>query len=355
MFFVLEINPLTIARKNARTIIKHSTAYPFRLPESLMMCILCRETFPNASQFRLHMSNEHETYRIQMAFQHVSDGQMKVDITELKCRLCTLQFNNLQQIADHLIIVHCKTIDLENDLGLQPYRFENEKLSCAVCQHKSPNIVALSRHTGSHFKSFICEHCGNAYATNGSLKYHLRNSCSKDGKIRCRKCRKVVSSMLEHFKESRLCRQHICSICGERFGTWHTKRVHMESDHSTPKKAFRCPECNDDFKSSALLRQHFNFVHTKTYLECLQCGLKFMTRKRLDLHMIVHTGEKIFVCDVCNKSYYRKSTLNQHMWVHSEIKRHSCKICEKSFNQGVCLRVHMKSQHPTVSLTQEGA
>lgn len=346
--FVLEINPLAITRKNARTVIEHSTAYPFRLPESLMMCILCSETFSEAAVFRRHMNKEHDKFNLKITFSHVADGQLKVDITELSCRICSLPFDSLDKIADHLITAHSKCIDIHNDLGLQPYRLENEKFVCAICQLKIANLVALSRHTGKHFRSYICEHCGKSYAAKGALMYHVRYTCSKDGQARCRKCRKVVSSINEHLQASQLCRQHICNVCGDRFSSWKNKHEHMESAHSVPKKTYPCPECGDVFNTSNHLKHHFSFIHTHDYLKCVHCGVKFMSQYRLDRHMIVHTGEKSFSCNVCNKSFNRKSTLNQHMWIHSDIKRHNCKICAKPFNQKVCLKVHMKTQHPEI-------
>lgn len=347
LFFVLGLNPLTIAKTNGRTIIQNSTAYPFRLPESSIMCIFCSECFPEAALFRQHMIEEHENFDIKLAFAHINCGLLKVDITELSCRICSTPFDNLDDIADHLITVHSKNIYLDYGLGLQPYYFENEHFICAICKKKTPSLVALSRHTAIHFKSCICEQCGKAFASSGSLRCHVRNACSKDGQARCRKCRKAIRSMKEHLKESLLCRPYICGVCGDRFATTTYKRKHMESAHSLPAKTFPCPECNVVFKTCQILRKHFGIHHTENYLECF-CGLKYISQSKFDRHMTIHTGEKLFVCDVCDLSYNRKSNLTQHMWVHSKIKRFTCFVCDKPFNQKSCLKTHMKSQHPDI-------
>lgn len=347
--FVLEHNAMSMARENAYTIVEYSTAYPFRFPESAIMCVYCCECYQSPEAFRRHMQADHREYKARHAFAHLGVDYLKVDITELHCRVCNDAFNSLDNIAHHLKNTHCLRIDTDYELGLLPFRMEKDKLSCPICNMKSSNMRALSRHVQSHFSQCICEHCGKAYSTNTSLIHHMRNSCTKssdDRQRRCRKCKAVITSLEEHLKTAKLCRQHICSICGERFGYWKEKQAHMETAHGVPKRTYKCPECDMVFKSSSNLNGHFKISHTSDYLVCGYCGMKFDTKYRLDRHLLTHTGEKAFVCNVCSKRFPRKSTLNQHMWIHSEVKRHECKLCDKTFNQKVCWKSHMKMRHP---------
>lgn len=347
--FVLENNAMSMARENAFTIVEYTTAYPFRLPESAIMCVYCCESYQEPETFRHHMQTDHREYKSRHAFAHLSYGYLKVDITDLRCRICNESFRSLEDIANHLKDSHDLPIDTEYEPGLLPFRLERDRLSCPICEDRSANMRALSRHVQTHFFQCICEHCGKAYSSNTSLVNHVRYSCMKSGEEKqrlCRKCKTVVTSLEEHLRTSELCRQHICSVCGERFGYWKEKQTHIEVAHGIPKRVYRCPECDMVFKNAGNLSAHFKISHTEDYMVCGFCGLKFDTRYRLDRHMLTHTGEKAFTCDVCSKRFPRKSTLNQHMWIHSDVKRHECKLCDKTFNQKVCWKTHMKMRHP---------
>lgn len=350
---------MSMARANAYTIVEYSTAYPFRLPESCIMCVFCCELYREPESFRQHMQTTHQVYKPQHAFAHINSGYLKVDITDLRCRICNDDFRNLKDIAYHLKDTHGLQIHTEHEYGLLPFRMEKDRLLCPICEKRLGNMRGLSRHVQSHFFKCICEHCGRAYAASGSLLHHVKYSCIKSSgnnklnagnekKFRCKKCKTMVTSMEEHMKVSEACLQHICYICGERFGYWRQKQKHLVEVHAAPKRSYKCPECDMIFQTSQTLKEHFVISHTEDYMSCIHCGVKFDNKYRLGRHMLTHTGEKAFTCNVCSKRYSRQSTLNQHMWIHSKVKRHECEICGKTFNQKVCWKTHMKTRHPKV-------
>ncbi|XP_030033854.2 gastrula zinc finger protein XlCGF26.1 isoform X17 [Manduca sexta] len=347
-----EQSPMHIARQNARTIVVHTTAYPFRLPESDMVCVYCHESYSNPDMFREHMTDMHMEVKLRIAFAHVSEGFLKVDCTDLRCRICNEAFDELKKAAEHINSVHNKVINFEYELGLQPFKVKSDLLMCGVCGLKSSNVRTLSRHIQTHFVQCTCESCGKSYASATSLKHHIKNSCSKsvsEKQQHCRRCKIVFDSpddQKKHLEKSKRCCQHICNVCGDRFGYWRLKQQHMEDAHGIPKKKYPCPECQLVFPKHNLLRHHFQMHHTNDHWVCSVCDRKFDREYTLNRHMIVHTGEKAFVCDVCSKAFPRKSTLTQHMWIHSEVKRHECKMCDKYFNQKVTWKTHMKSRHP---------
>lgn len=339
-----------IAKRNAQTVIQYITAYPFRLPESSIVCVYCCHSFDDAPSFRKHMDEDHKVVNVRVAFAHLSEGYIKVDCTNLCCRICSETFNTLEEAGRHLNDPHQKNIDLDYDIGLQPFNMKNNTLSCAVCHSKASNIRSLSRHIQKHFFQCTCELCGKSFASSTSLQKHLEFACPLVPKQRrCRKCKILLYSTEDqnrHFETSKKCRQHICSVCGDRFSTWKIKQRHMEEAHGIPKKVYPCPECGVVFKKPNNFRAHFKIVHTDEHFECPSCERKFDTKYGLDRHMVVHSNERLFTCDVCSKSFPRKSTLRQHMWIHSEVKRFECKMCDKQFNQKVSWKTHMKSYHP---------
>lgn len=349
-FFVLEKqnDPNYISKRNAEVIVKYSTAYPFKLPEENMVCVYCCESFPDPAVFRAHMDEEHETFNPKMAFLHCSEGYIKVDCTNLNCRLCFKNFPNLDEIANHLYSEHKKPVNVDVALGLQPFHLANNKLLCAICNSKALTMRELSRHTQSHFWRFTCEACGKSYATNTALRSHIRFSHTGNKKV-CRKCKGTFSSIEEkrkHMLESQRCWAHVCCVCFERFVSWNAKQHHLAECHGVEKKAYACPECGDVFDERKKYRTHFKLSHTDDNYVCSCCGMKFVTKKTLEEHRVSHTMEKLFPCTVCSKSFPRKKNLVQHMWIHMENKRFECKMCNKKFNQKVSWKTHMKSYHP---------
>ncbi|XP_045781719.1 zinc finger protein 250-like isoform X6 [Maniola jurtina] len=337
-----------MARRNAEYIVRLTTAYPFRLPEDSMVCVYCGESYEDPTMYRKHMDEEHQTFNVRMAFVHCHEGFIKVDCTELQCRLCTEPFQKLEDIAQHLYHKHEQPIDLSFELGMQPFKLEKDKLACAICYSKSLCLRQLSRHTQSHFLKYTCEACGKSYATITTLKHHITYSHTGQERI-CRKCKKTFNSLTEkrdHLSGSKRCWSHLCHICGERFLSWTIKQTHLSEVHGAPKRTYVCPECGEVFPDRKKYRVHFKILHTDDNFVCTCCGLKFDTKRNLENHRVIHTKEKLFPCPVCSKSFPRKKNLVQHMWIHSELKRFSCTLCNKQFNQRVSWKTHMKSYHP---------
>lgn len=315
-----------------------------------MVCVYCCDRFDDPTEFRIHMTKEHSNFKIGMAFAHMPDGAIKVDCTELKCRLCDEPLPDLDEAAKHLTKEHRKKINLKFDLGMHQFKIYKGKYTCSLCPEKFPTLPLLSKHTHTHYVQYTCEVCGKSYASLSSLNCHLRYCCGYEpGTKFCRKCSKTFTSIKErtkHLEISVKCRQHVCNVCGIRFITWNMKQNHMKETHDMPGKSYQCPECPSEFNKRDTLRMHFKITHTNDFVECSYCEKKFETDMMLKRHIVVHTGERNFVCKVCSKAFPRKSTLGQHMWIHSEVKKHECKYCDKTFNQNVSWRTHMKSKHP---------
>nr|XP_032526265.1 oocyte zinc finger protein XlCOF6-like isoform X9 [Danaus plexippus plexippus] len=337
-----------MARRNAEFIVRFSTAYPFRLPEDSMVCVYCCDSYSDPAMYRRHMEEEHQNFNVRMAFVHCSEGYIKVDCTELRCRLCSEPFDALEDVAQHLFHKHEQPLNLSFELGMQPFKLEKDKLICAICRAKSLCLRQLSRHTQTHFLKYTCEACGKSYATMTPLKHHITYSHTGQERI-CRKCKKTFSSLTEkrqHLQDSKSCWSHLCNICGERFLSWTIKQAHLTEVHGAPKRTYVCPECLEVFPDRKKFRVHFKILHTDDNFVCTCCGLKFDTKRNLENHRVVHTKEKLFPCPVCSKSFPRKKNLVQHMWIHSELKRFSCTLCNKQFNQRVSWKTHMKYYHP---------
>lgn len=326
---------------------RYSTVYPFRLPESSIVCVYCAESFEESSAFRTHMDTEHKTFSSKNAFTtHCNESYVKADCTNIRCRLCYEPCETLEKMAIHLQVRHKKQIDPNSDLGVQP--FKPDTLLCAICDAKQFNLRQLSRHTLTHFSRFTCDACGKSYATTSALQVHIKYAHMLSRRI-CRKCKSTFSSVeaqRKHLQESTTCWCHVCNMCGQRFMSWTMKQAHLTDAHGVPKRQHVCPVCNVKFADRKACRVHFKLTHTNDVFICSCCGLKFDTKRNLEEHQVTHTKEKLFPCTVCSKSFSRKKNLIQHLWIHSENKRFECKTCNKKFNQRVTWKHHMKSYHP---------
>ncbi|CAG9106337.1 unnamed protein product [Plutella xylostella] len=331
-------------KTNAMTLLKYATAYPFRLPEIDVMCILCNSSFEDPKDFRDHFDNEHKQFNVKKVFRC---SKVKVDCTDLSCRICDESFDAIDDVADHLITEHGIEISADG-FAFEIFKFGSEKWTCAYCQKKFISLRMLSRHTASHFRNFVCPSCGKAYTYINDLKKHTLVKHSK--KFRCIKCNEDFPSIEDrnkHRKLSQACWQYRCQYCGERFTCQTKKDKHLESVHGRLHRAFKCPSCPLEFASYSLANSHYVVAHTEKFV-CTLCGKKLASPKALRLHNDRHTGNMAFQCDVCDKGFLRKCQLVQHYWAHREDKRFECKLCNKKFNQRVSWKSHMKSRHPEI-------
>lgn len=317
-----------------------------------MVCVYCGENYDDPALFRAHNEQEHQEFQPEIALFHLKDisCDVKVDCTDLRCRLCFNSFENIDDVAKHIHKDHNISINLEVDLGVLPFKIHKDKYFCIVCNKKFPNIRYLSKHTNTHFVKHTCEYCGNSYASTTALGSHIRYRCSRQSRLPfCRKCKMTFNSLKErmrHMESSKSCCPRVCNICFDRFPTSQSKQRHMMEKHDEPVTTFPCPECGMVFKKRDAFRQHYVLTHTEDHFPCAQCDQKFSSQRNLKKHLVLHSGEKLFECNVCNKSFKRKSGLNQHQWIHAEVKKHSCHLCDKHFNQRVCWKSHMRSRHP---------
>ncbi|XP_038221178.1 zinc finger protein 570-like isoform X11 [Zerene cesonia] len=345
--------PLSIVRRNAGIIVKYCTAYPFRLPENTVMCVFCCEDYTDPSEFRKHMNAEHDSIKVKTVFSHCPyEGYLKVDCTELRCRKCSVTFQKIVDAAHHLNDAHDLNINFEVHLGVQPFRFEKDKLLCGLCDKNFPCLRQLSRHMSSHYQNFTCEECGKSYTTKSSLQQHINFTHITAERI-CRRCKQTFGSLeakREHVEKNSNCWVYHCVICTKRFMKWSQKEEHLVNVHGHVKRTHSCPECGLKFDTRYTYRNHFATTHAALCFVCSYCGKKFSTKRYLEEHSVVHTGVKLFDCSVCFKSFPRKANLRQHMWIHNEVKRFECKPCNKKFNQRVSYKSHMKTHHPDVRI-----
>lgn len=257
-----------------------------------MLCVYCGDLHDDPEEFRRHMQREHKTFRTHMAFVRLPKTEfVKVDLTNLECRLCSQGYENLDLAASHLREVHKKNIALDAQLGVMTYALKKDDWSCVVCSKSLPSLLHLNKHTITHFLSYVCDICGKSYVASTGLLHHVRTKHENEYKAYCRRCQKAFPSMdakASHQRTEKRCMPHCCLECPDRFPTWELKQRHMVELHGVSKKSYQCSNCDYACSDRRSFYDHFKMCHSQDCLVCVHCGLKFASTSRLNRHLGTH-------------------------------------------------------------------
>ncbi|CAG0902000.1 unnamed protein product [Cyprideis torosa] len=122
----------------------------------------------------------------------------------------------------------------------------------------------------------------------------------------------------------------------------------VASDPIEWKKRFTCGVCGKSLSTKRNLQTH-EFIHSgEKPFACRICGKSFAQSGHLTRHKLSHTGEKPFPCRICGKSFAQcdgfrsKTGLHNHGKKHSEGNQFVCVLCEQPFRLVEDLETHLK-------------
>ncbi|XP_045781616.1 zinc finger protein 62 homolog isoform X8 [Maniola jurtina] len=313
---------------NITTLCKYTNATPIRCErDSRYGCCFCAKLFQEPAKLKKHNIETHPSdINTLLDYKKLHDYVIKLDITGLKCKLCALEIDSLDEIMEHLK-EHNKGIHMDINNQIFPFNFEDDELKCAICKTDFNTFRKLFLHMHTHYRNHICEICAAGFITKRSYDAHYETH--KKGVFYCEFCQKMFDTLSrKRSHESgvhRNSQRSMCRLCGERFSNSSKKEKHISSVHNVRVREIKCKQCGKVLPSMEALRVHTKRDHLlERPFECGFCDERFFRRGDMKNHMVKHTGSREYQCDVCDKKFGRKTTLKEHMRIHMDDRRFKC-------------------------------
>lgn len=346
-----DVNEMNKHKDNIRNILECSNATMVKgFWGNGYMCCFCNVQKEMPSELKLHNLEVHSSLRDDVIkVKYVSDLVMRLDITNLKCKLCEDNIENLELLMDHLVKVHDKVIHTDIKNHIIPFNFEGNTLQCVKCKKQFRYFKLLSEHMSEHYRNYECPVCERSFINKQSMQTHSYRH--KSGVFKCSHCPKVFDtkpkkSVHERVTHALLNKTRKCSYCDARFSTKDLVQSHEAKIHGAQIPIFNCQACNKCYNSQSSLMTHRKRFHLMLRPhKCSYCDMAFFSRIELRSHTVTHTKSRDFKCDMCNKCFGTRCSLNQHVRGHLDDRRFKCVCCDRAFVHRTAFKVHMRSKH----------
>lgn len=344
-----------LERENAATLLQKTTLRPFTYMSFPLRfkCFYCDQIHPELDTLLEHTSQHTVPDLDDMLKGLLKKGKktIKVDISELKCKLCDSPFSNVDDVRKHLTIEHATKFNKDSGNGMMVYSLKAKDgvLSCHLCTQTFTSFFLLNKHINVHFNNAICEWCGKGFVSHQRLvqhkEIHLR------GKFHCDKCKVSFESPAKfkyhnermHGQPNKILNIYNCQHCSARFTHHYEKMRHMSENHGISFE-YSCETCKSVFKTRKALAGHQLKYHIQS-ISCEVCKKPFGDRGQLKKHMAMHTEERNYPCPLCNKTYKYEKNVKAHMRVHNPDWKFACATCWIGFPSKIEFRKHMKELH----------
>lgn len=377
-------------RRNAELILKFSTAFPFKTRFSQILCAYCHGEFNSLADLRYHMKGEHHNSDFGNVFYRIKDNLIKVDITGLKCKICSADIQDVDLLMNHLFREHDKPVKFNARYGVLPYKQNSDgKWLCVYCPKIFTEFVPFKRHIGTHFMNFSCEKCGTMFVSDHALRDHHRQvKCfrtaykPRNGKVMKPRTNAEIILQCSTACPFRTWKANFnCVFCRLQTSDPVSLRSHMATRHANydVQGAFykklgkdflnvditdlQCKLCFMPIEQFDILTYHLKNDHQQpinldaqigvlpfrlndgSVWKCTICPNEFKDFMSLKKHTSEHFQN--YVCDTCGEGFITESSMIAHTKIPHENK-YSCSRCVATFSSLDERNIHVKTQHTSM-------
>ncbi|XP_047518851.1 transcriptional repressor CTCF-like isoform X9 [Pieris napi] len=255
----------TMMQRNAIALLECSTAWAFRWFRCAYYCSYCDIKFLEPNDLRDHIRSNHlHQQPTKKLFAKLTENNMlKVEISDLKCRLCGLNFNTIDVFKEHLVLVHQKKLYPNYSDGVLPFKLSSNDFKCPKCNIRFASFSKMNEHMNSHFRNYICDTCGKGFVSKSRFRAHVQSH--EVGSFPCGVCDEVLET-----RTARMCHRvkvhlkgvkYACPRCPEVFTKYNARLKHLVEKHGQQKIYYPCVHCGKLFETSCNRSAHYRMSH----------------------------------------------------------------------------------------------
>lgn len=287
---------------------------------SCLTCIYCHNSTciaVNGKQLALHMIENHR-------FMTVKNESSEDVVNILKSNLNVLE----------RVFINSENFDSTDELSHTPF---NNIFYCFNCQFTSKLMKEINSHKRSVHsrKTYDCIMCKITFSNYGELHCHLCPGTDLGGwqnlMFRCLFCGQgqIPSAFrcMVHLRKA----HNACDYCLDTFSNQQSLALHVNKH----KMRHMCLKCNITYLSKKDIFEHMFWKHNRDSKECKFC----LTKKwPYTYHFCVPPA--IFSCEECKRTFSNALLLRVHERWHSDNIPYECNTCHNKFISKKLLMKH---------------
>ncbi|XP_053622977.1 zinc finger protein 729-like [Plodia interpunctella] len=331
---------LSIVRKNVINVVTNTNVMPFRWLKSSYRCFYCYDVFQEPKDLKSHNEIHAPEKEIEKIMNNYWESSVYVDISNMRCKLCTDVAIDFHKIIDHLITVHRVSFDKDFGTCMSPFKLHDISVECVTCEKHYRTFGHLLVHSNKEHKGcsqLLCEICGQHFRHPSNLRDHVNKEHNKQT-VDCNLCGETLPSMnrmrthMQHFHNKR----YKCFKCADLFETHYKRSLHMMNVHKS-RDEVKCQHCPKTFVFRSTMMRHVRETHLQE--KNAVCEEKSLISKRLDDAKLLRDLADLRALLTAVIEY---STIMPFRWCSN---KYMCFYCRCPFSSSVALKEHTASEH----------
>ncbi|XP_075226472.1 uncharacterized protein LOC142327368 [Lycorma delicatula] len=277
----------------------------------------------------LQSSDETETLKINLQVPDTLLSDMDVSIFERDSLFGAFEDGSLPSCDDLNVSFSESMLNQKIQFSKKPV-IENNNISMTELNSSFMIIDPEKNILSSEIESFTSNEVKEQKKTQDPSKWRQKYNEFYRKHYPCNICKKTFSKFTHLIRHDRA--EHSdrltdfsCSVCGLMFVSRSRVDIHMLKHR---EKTFECTECNKKMLSKKSLSIHLRLHKPDNKFLCQVCGVVKCSKRMLDDHVrCVHSKETPFRCELCGKEFRTKQSKELHSRRHLNVKMYKCNTC----------------------------